>query len=78
MPDIRDLDEVCSRCGGWASTCKYNHFHQGDLEIHSWEHKCPDCGNRQTTAFRSDSEDLDTSGRQQRVCPYCGRSAPPP
>ena len=38
--------------------CSYNHFQSDELRIDSWEHKCPDCGHRETQAFRSDDEDL--------------------
>lgn len=51
--------------------CKYNRFAAADLEIHSWELKCLDCGYRQTVAYRSDDEDIDWATRGQEVCPFC-------
>lgn len=61
----------CPSCHGANLTCKYNLFESGDLRIDSWEHKCPDCGKRETTAFRSDDEDEVAENPDQ--CPYCGR-----
>ena len=49
----------CPKCGSDLMTCQQNHFKNDELEIFSWEHKCPDCGFRQTEAFRSDDEDED-------------------
>ena len=63
----------CSKCNGESMTCKYNHFEAGELSIDSWEHKCPDCGHRATTAFRSDDPDSIPAGANPCVCPYCGR-----
>jgi RNA polymerase subunit RPABC4/transcription elongation factor Spt4 len=63
----------CPRCHSDQLTCKYNHFQQDELEIHSWEHRCPDCGNRQTSAFRNDDED-ELPPENPAQCPYCGRS----
>lgn len=70
MADIRAIGG-CEKCGSSRLTCKYNHFENDALSIHSWEHKCPDCGQRQTTAFRSDSPPLPDD---PRLCPYCGRT----
>jgi hypothetical protein len=54
-----------------ALQCKYNHFQNDELEIHSWELKCLDCGWRQTIAFRSDDEDANWPAGQQSICPFC-------
>ena len=54
-----------------ALQCKYNYFQADDLEIHSWELKCLDCGFRQTIGFRSDEEDVDWSSGKQKICPFC-------
>jgi hypothetical protein len=54
--------------------CKYNHFESDEVEIHSWELKCLDCGWRQTIAFRSDDEDADWSSGRQSICPFCEAS----
>tara|TARA_B100001123_G_C14630653_1_gene757643 strand:- start:310 stop:534 length:225 start_codon:yes stop_codon:yes gene_type:complete len=64
----------CKKCKSTAVNCKYNFFEQGDLVIHSWEHKCLDCGHRSTTAYRSDDED-EPMPDDATICPYCGRSA---
>lgn len=72
MADIQPAGN-CSKCQGNHVTCKYNHFEQGDLVIDSWEHKCPDCGVRQTTAYRSDDSDELPPNGDTSVCPYCSR-----
>lgn len=67
----------CPKCDSSQLTCKYNQFECDDLRIDSWEHKCPDCGYRETTAYRSD-EPASTAGEADpTVCPYCHRSASP-
>ncbi len=63
----------CPKCGGSHLACGYNHFEDGDLTIDSWEHKCPDCGFRETKAFRTDEEESIPDGLDTAVCPYCGR-----
>ena len=71
----RDIETIgdCPRCGGGALTCRFNHFEKDDLQIDSWEHKCPDCGYRETTAYRSDDPEAD-SVADPRCCPHCGRT----
>lgn len=64
----------CPKCGGNDLVCSFNHFEKDDLVIDSWEHKCPDCGFRETTAFRSDEEELNHEDVDARICPYCERS----
>ena len=63
---------TCQKCDSDQLTCRYNYFQQDELEIHSWEHRCPDCGNRLTTAYRSDDED-ELPPDNPCLCPYCGR-----
>ena len=63
----------CPKCNGNFLACTYNHFGKDDLTIDSWEHKCPDCGFRETTAFRSDEDDWKEEKVDPRVCPYCDR-----
>jgi len=75
MADIQPAGS-CEKCQGASVTCKHNHFEQEDLWIHSWEHKCPDCGDRNTVAFRSDEPDTLTE-EDPTKCPYCGRDASP-
>ncbi|MEQ8788860.1 MAG: hypothetical protein RIC55_21290 [Pirellulaceae bacterium] len=71
-------DEVtiggCPRCGNSAYACRYNFFESGDLQINSWEHRCPDCGHRETRAYRSDDEDdAALEGVDPTECCFCGR-----
>ena len=75
MADVQPAGR-CSRCQGEAVTCRYNLFEQEDLRIDSWEHKCPDCGHRETTAYRSDEADQLEPGQRVDQCPYCNRRAP--
>lgn len=63
----------CPKCGSASLTCRYNRFESDDLRIDSWEHKCPDCGNRETTAYRSDEDDSVPANVDVAVCPYCRR-----
>ena len=65
----------CPKCQSDLLTCQHNHFQNDELEIHSWEHKCPDCGFRQTEAFRSDDEDEEFDPAAAASCPFCGRTA---
>ena len=73
MPRERRLIGQCPKCRGNNLACSYNHFDRNELTIDSWEHKCPDCGFRETMAVRSDEEKPDTAEVDPRVCPYCGR-----
>ena len=75
MTRDRQIIGDCPKCGTEHLACSYNHFEQGDLTIDSWEHKCPDCGFRDTRAFRSDDEEPIPDGVEPTVCPYCGRRA---
>ena len=75
MTRDRQIIGDCPKCGAQNLACTYNHFEQSDLTINSWEHKCPDCGFRDTKAFRSDDEDPIPDGVEPTVCPYCGRRA---
>lgn len=71
----RDVQTIggCPTCKSDLLTCKYNLFESDDLRIDSWEHRCPDCGHRDTTAYRSDDEDADPA-IDPLVCPYCARN----
>ena len=72
----RDTQTVgaCPKCHAVDLTCRYNHFEKDDLRIESWEHKCFECGYRETTAFRSDDPD-EIQPVDAGSCPYCGRQA---
>ncbi|PHS01751.1 MAG: hypothetical protein COA78_22360 [Blastopirellula sp.] len=67
----------CPKCEGAEMTCSYNFFDNDDLVIHSWEHKCPDCGYRVTEAYRSDDEDADPPELGSDYCPWCSRHGQP-
>ena len=58
----------CPRCSRGILNCSYNLFEKDALTIHSWEHRCVDCGHRVTQAFRSDQTSADPT-----VCPFCRR-----
>jgi len=73
MPNEQITIGGCKKCGGEGLTCKYNRFESDDLRIDSWEHKCPDCGYRVTTAIRTDDEDAPEGPPD--ICPYCQRKA---
>jgi hypothetical protein len=73
MPRDRRIIGECPHCGQASLACSYNLFQSAELRIDSWEHKCPDCGNRQTKAFRSDAEEPE--GENPLLCPFCGRTA---
>jgi hypothetical protein len=72
MPGNTQSAGECPKCQGAAVACRYNFFDRGDLQVHSWEHKCPDCGWRETKAFRSD-EPSDQQAADPGTCPLCGR-----
>jgi ssDNA-binding Zn-finger/Zn-ribbon topoisomerase 1 len=72
MPRDRQAAGVCPECNESELVCSYNRFEKDGLRIDSWEHKCANCGARQTRAFRSDDEDRDPA-LDPAVCPYCGR-----
>lgn len=63
---------ACPKCGAAGLACGYNHFEKGELTIDSWEHRCPNCGHRETMAFRSDQPAAEQAA-DPGVCPYCGR-----
>jgi len=64
----------CPRCSQGSLSCSYNLFEKDALTIHSWEHRCADCGHRVTQACRSDQPAVDTTSNP-KVCPFCGRQA---
>ncbi|MBC8353264.1 MAG: hypothetical protein H8E66_14800 [Planctomycetes bacterium] len=72
----RDTQTVgqCPKCNADNLTCRYNDFEKDDLRIVSWEHKCAECGYRETTAFRSDDPE-ELQPVDAGTCPYCERSA---
>ena len=63
----------CDKCGAEVE-CTYNLFEKDELRIDSWDHKCRDCGQRKTQAYRSDDSDLEVT-LNPLECPFCGRTA---
>lgn len=72
MPDIQPAGS-CPECHLEMVDCRYNHFERGDLTIDAWEHKCRNCGKRETIAYRSDNEEGARKLAEPARCPYCGR-----
>ena len=72
MPQSIRVAGSCPKCQAKSIDCRYNHFDRGDLVVDSWEHKCADCGWRETKAFRSD-DPPESRHAQPNVCPLCGR-----
>ena len=76
MPRDRQSAGSCPQCTQGALQCTYNLFQQDELRIDSWEHKCVECGFRETRAFRSDEPDASEEANEESDrCPYCGRKA---
>ena len=73
MPTTVIIAAECPKCHVTQLACRYNYFDRGDLQIHAWEHKCQDCGWRETKAFRSD-EPAPPTGQNAAQCPFCGRA----
>ncbi len=75
MPRDRQPAGECPQCGANELECTYNHFESDELTIDSWEHKCPNCGFRDTKAYRSDDEPEDEVDAviAPHTCPYCER-----
>ena len=70
----RDRRQIgtCGTCNRGVLTCTHNRFDNGTLVIDSWEHRCADCGHRDTQAFRSD-DPPQSRALDPLVCPFCGR-----
>ena len=64
----------CPGCKRRTVSCSYNLFSRDDRMIHSWEHRCAECGRRETQAFRSNDNESDPAV-DPTVCPFCGRKA---
>ncbi|MCU0878412.1 MAG: hypothetical protein MUF06_11560 [Pirellulaceae bacterium] len=72
MPSNTKAAGQCPKCGGDALACRYNFFDRGDLQVYSWEHRCGNCGWRETKASRTD-EPADKQLPEPNKCPMCGR-----
>jgi hypothetical protein len=72
MQSAVPIAACCPKCQGQSLTCRFNFFDRGDLQVHSWEHRCSDCGWRDTKALRSDTPQ--DGGENPAVCPWCGRA----
>ncbi len=70
----RDIQTAgaCPKCGAAGVSCRYNYFTKDDLTIDAWEHKCANCGVRETIAYRSDDPEEDRPEAPD-ICPYCAR-----
>jgi hypothetical protein len=73
MLSTQPLSAACPKCQSASLVCRYNFFDRGDLAVTSWEHKCTNCGWRETKAFRSDDPSR-PADINPAVCPLCGRS----
>jgi len=72
MPANRLSIGPCPQCQA-ELVCSYNHFERGELTIDSWEHKCANCGFRETKAYRSDQPAPADEAANPLVCPFCQR-----
>jgi hypothetical protein len=70
MPANQQPAGSCPKCQQASVACRYNFFDRGDLQVHSWEHRCTNCGWRETKAFRSDDSQQSAT---PAVCPMCER-----
>ena len=61
----------CPQCGGTV-TCLHNRFANEVHRIDSWEHRCGNCGKRDTEAFRKPAADPEPE-IDPLVCPFCAR-----
>jgi hypothetical protein len=70
----RNRQEVgpCPHCATGTVTCLHNRFANDMHRIDSWEHRCSDCGKRDTEAFRKLADEPEPEV-DPLVCPYCGR-----
>jgi ssDNA-binding Zn-finger/Zn-ribbon topoisomerase 1 len=70
----RNLQEIgaCPKCQVGTVVCLHNRFANDLHRIDSWEHKCPNCGQRETEAFRKLPTDPEPE-RDPLVCPFCSR-----
>ena len=62
----------CPECHQGSIQCSHNYFEEGDLRIASWEHRCNECGFRETTAIRSDELEEKEKANFD-LCPFCQR-----
>jgi ssDNA-binding Zn-finger/Zn-ribbon topoisomerase 1 len=73
MAHDRQTSGKCPHCQTGDVVCSYNHFEREALTIDAWEHKCPNCGVRETKAFRSDEPPAAGQAVDPTICPYCQR-----
>lgn len=72
MPRNREEVGTCAACDVGVVTCLHNRFENELHRIDSWEHRCANCGRRETEAFRK----LPTEAEPDvdpLVCPFCRR-----
>lgn len=73
MSDIQPVAAACPKCGHEKILCRYNRFHRAELRIDAWEHKCGNCGHRDTIAYRNDNDEGKVILESPARCPYCNR-----
>ncbi|MGV3608181.1 MAG: hypothetical protein ACO1RA_17375 [Planctomycetaceae bacterium] len=73
MPTSTVPAGTCPHCNQEKLQCRHNYFDRGDLQIRSFEHRCANCGKRQTVAFRSDDPGPGGLASNGPNCPMCGR-----
>jgi transcription elongation factor Elf1 len=66
---------TCTECGSGTVVCTHNTFVDESVKIDSWEHRCGECGHRQTQAVRAGGDEGEPQG-DPTTCPFCGRNAP--
>lgn len=63
---------ACEKCGSGIITCLHNRFANELHRIDSWEHRCANCGHRDTEAFRKLPDEPEPEV-DPLVCPFCQR-----
>lgn len=64
----------CPKCRADELQCSYNHFERDELIIDAWEHKCGNCGFRDTRGYRTDEPDSIPPDVDVGKCPWCERT----
>jgi hypothetical protein len=72
MPRDRKEIGACSHCNVGPVVCLHNRFENDVHRIDSWEHKCANCGRRETEAFRKLPTEPEPA-IDPLSCPFCGR-----
>lgn len=75
MPRDRKQVGACATCGADGVECLHNRFENPLHRIDAWEHRCANCGERSTEAFRKPADEPEPD-LDPLVCPFCGRRVP--